>query len=115
MSDLAGKIRVAYKNIAGLKEALRNEFDRNPYVVQFNGFVKKNRLGKRKRKLAIAAIHELGGGKRMKKPTLILNLQSAFPNVTTVDIPALVGEMADAKLLLVKRGPKGGVSIPTLK
>ena len=42
MSDLAGKIRVPYKNVKALKAALRKEFDRNPYVVRFKSFLSRN-------------------------------------------------------------------------
>ena len=115
ISDLAGKIRVPYKNVNALKAALRKEFDRNPYAVRFKAFVAQNRLGKRQQKVAIAAVHELSGGKRVRKPTLVLNLKTAFPNVTTVDIPALLDHMADAQLLVIKRGPHGGVWVPKVK
>lgn len=114
MGDLAGKIRVPYKNVGALKKAMKKEFERNPYVVRFQKFFKAKRLGKRPWKVAIAAIHHLAGGKRIKKPDLILTLETQFPNMTTVDVPKLVDQLADAKLLVIKRGPQGGVRIPTV-
>jgi hypothetical protein len=54
-------------------------------------------------------VHELSGGRRIKKPTLVTNLRTTFPNVKTVDIPALLDDMAAANLLVIKRGRQGGV------
>lgn len=115
MSDLAGKVRVPYKTEGSLKTALAREFDRNPYVVRFKQWAKTQRLGKREEKVAIAATHELAGGKRVKKPTLVLNLQSQFPNMTTVNVPDVINMMVKGKLLASKRGPRGGVAIPQVK
>ena len=117
MSDLAGKVRVPYKNNQALKRALAKEFDRNQYVVRFKAFLKnmkRRKFGQRHKKVAIATVQELAGGKRVKKPNLLLNLGTCFPGVTTVDIPDLIDTMTSAKLLVIKTGPNGGVSIPTV-
>jgi len=114
MSDLAGKVRVPYKNIAALTKAIQKELDRNPYVVRFHNLAKANRWGKRKRKVAIAIVHQLDGGRRLRKPELTVNVETLFPNMTTVDIPKLIDEMGAGKLLVIKRGRKGGVYIPRL-
>jgi hypothetical protein len=115
MSDLAGKIRVPYKNVTSLKKALQKEFERNPFVVRFENLAKSEQWGKRDRKVAVGIIHKLGGGKQMKKPDLILAVQTDFPAMTSVDVPGLVTELRGAKLLATKRGPKGGVRLRSLK
>ena len=69
---------------------------------------------KRKKKVAVGVVHQLDGGRRIKKPDLVLSVETQFPNITTVDVPALIDEMNKAKLLVVKRGKHGGVTIPRI-
>ena len=97
-----------------MEKALRQEFDRNPYVVRFNSHGKANNWGGRKRKVAVAIVHQLDGAKRMKKPQLVVNVETLFPNMATVDVPALIDEMGSNRLLTIKRGRNGGVYMPRL-
>ena len=64
MSDLAGKVRVSYKNVKVLKEALRKEFENNRYSIRFREFLRRRKSGKREAKIALAVVHELAKGKR---------------------------------------------------
>lgn len=110
MSDLAGKVRVPYKNNPALKAALKREFERNPYVARF--FRAASGWGKRKRKVAVALTHHLAGGRNIKRPDLTVAIEAAFSTYQTVSIPDLITEMGDTDLLEIKRGR--GVSIPTV-
>ena len=112
MSDLAGTVRAPWKTVKGLRKILADEFRQNPYVRDFLIFVRRHRYGARQKKVAVAAIRELAGRRRMRKPDLMLALEQRFPNVTTVDMPKVVDQLVAAGLLIIKRGRYGGISIP---
>lgn len=115
MSDLAGKVRVPYKNVTSLKKVLRKEFERNPFVVRFEAFIKSKKMGKRERKVAVAIFRQLAGAKRVRRPDLVMTVQTQFPNMTTVDVPGMVKNLRDAKLIVGKTGPGGGLSLRSIK
>lgn len=115
MSDLAGTIRQSYKSNNALKSILRKTFDANPYVVRFKKVENKHKFGKKDKKVAVAAVHLFLGCKTIKKPDLIINLQTKFPNYTSVNIPNLISNMISERLLISKTGPNGGISTPRIK
>jgi nucleoside 2-deoxyribosyltransferase len=112
MSDLAGQIRAPYRTTRSLKPIVKEVFDTNPYVVRYQRTMKSAQWGKRKQNVALGVVRQLAGGKRLSKPDLTVAIEAEFSTYNTVDVPALINEMKDAKLLIIKRGPQGGVTIP---
>lgn len=113
ISDLAGTIRKPWKSTKSLKMILRKEFEQNTYVRNFMSFVRKHKYAKKKRLVAVAAIHILNGQKK-SKPDLILALENKFPTYKSIDFGKIIDQLAKAELLLVKPGRYGGVSVPRI-
>lgn len=114
MSDLAGKIRAPYKSTVALKKTLKQEFDRNPYVVRFKQVAKTKKWGLRKKRVAIAITQHLSGGKKLSRPNLTLAIEAEFSTYKAFDFKALLDEMNEGKLIVIKRGMHGGVTMPMI-
>ncbi|MGB2987306.1 MAG: hypothetical protein WBE26_15680, partial [Phycisphaerae bacterium] len=114
MSALAGKVRAPWKSVKRLIGVLEKERDSMAYVQKFEAVTEKHKFKKRKRKVAVAAIRLLNNKTRMSCADHMVALSNLFPKWKTPDLKAIVNTLAKNDLLVVKRGPKGGVSVPRI-
>lgn len=114
MSDLAGKVRTPWKSVPGLIRVLERELDSMAYVQKFEVVAKKHKFKKRKRKVAVAAVRLLNNKTRMSCADHMVALGNLFPKWKQVDLKAVVNILAKNELLVVKTGPKGGISVPRI-
>ncbi|MBL4809399.1 MAG: hypothetical protein JKY43_05000 [Phycisphaerales bacterium] len=115
MSDLSGKIHAPYRSVITLERELRQEFDRNPYVVRYRQVARANRWRANKKKVAIAITQHLAGGKKLSRPNLTVAIETEFSTYKAFDFKALLDQMNGGGLIVIKRGKHGGVTIPVIK
>ena len=105
ISDLQGRNRIEYKTFRALKQQLMERYlSTLPYMRRWNNFRRRNSSYL---KYALQVFEEIRTSGRTLRPRVIAVLDG-----TGIHADDMLGVMAEAKLLSVKRGRAGGIYYP---